>query len=229
MVVGLSGAVRPYANAKNLVGGNVKADKRVGYHRGVRSSALGSGTSLRRRASRMVKKGAVRWVRAPFSRAALAVEWQKREETLWRHATCAAVPQASHLVADVRPARFIALVGSVRLLSSFSRDCYSTFRTIKVLKKKNKRINRNSSIFDSTRPASRFVHSYSSANGSDINGNGGCAVTRIASAAPDRPRVPLRIALGDKEFCIFIFFQFLIVPHDTLDMITPDGLNRRWG
>jgi len=60
-IVGLSGTVRPYANAKNLVGGNVKADKRVGYHRGVRSSALGSGTSLRRRASRIVKKGAVRW------------------------------------------------------------------------------------------------------------------------------------------------------------------------
>jgi len=45
--------------------------------------------------------------RPPFSHAALAVEWQKkRGGPAWRHAARAAMPLASHLVADARHARF---------------------------------------------------------------------------------------------------------------------------
>lgn len=185
------GAVRPRANARNLVGGNVGADKRVGYHREVRSLLVGSGTALRRRASRPERRDPRGGTGTFLARGARRGMAKKRGDPVTSRDSRGGA--ASLSLGRRRSARSVHRARRlrrrcVRLLSSRSkpgRDRWCpTFRTVVYVlsrESNNGGETKTNNSLDLRRdyPALYFSgHTYSSTNGSDTNGNGGCATTR---------------------------------------------------
>lgn len=206
--IGDRASVRPYVNAKNLLGGNVKSISAWAIIEKYVPPC--SDTSLRRRASRMERReprGGMGTFLAHGARRGMA---KKRGDPVTSHdlrggAASLSLGRRRSARSVHRARRFrsspLLLIQLVVITTRFF-----VFNYVFVRKKNRGETKTNCSSFDSARrSASHFGHTYSNANGSDINEERLCdyAVTRIAKAVPDNPRVSLRIALGGEEFYIF--------------------------